>query len=243
MGDFSQHHILVQWGGKLPGNESWSCSLRVGDVPDPITGIALIPPLGEVADWMNGSLKDAVLAYHTRVSTGINPHALLTFVKANRIETTGHYLDSGTNQYLFADIPGTGNGSFNLPNQNTLCISLTTGYSRGPAHRGRFYLPIPAFTTDPVTGGIDPSYATAVRNSTKTFIEAVADWPGIDVPGSPTPIVMSRGRGATATLPARAGSVRMITGCAVGTVIDTQRRRRKALKENYQSVNLDLGTF
>lgn len=230
-GPFDIEHVLLQWGGKLPGGEQWSCSLRLAEQSS--AGGAQVPPNAEVDAWLHGALKDAVLAYHTRADTCIHTASKLSFVKANRINVEGHYMDPGTNEHVFADISGGGGSFIQLPNQCTVCVSLTTGFSRGPAHRGRFYLPMPALGVEFASGAIHPSNVATIVSSTKTFLEAIADVPGIDSPVSLTPSVMSRKLGAPAH--------RAITGVEVGRVVDTQRRRRKSLTENYVGVALDLG--
>ncbi len=233
-GNFSHQHVLIQWGGKLPGGETWSCSLRCAEQTTIGPIGTQVPPQAEVKSWLAGSIKDAVLAYHTRPGTLISPAVKLSFVKANRIDVDGTYMDALTNEELYADIAGAGGGGGVLPNQATIAVSLTTGFSRGPAHRGRFYLPMPSINIDANTGLIGSGNAQSIRQSTKTFLEAIADVPGIDAPNSLTPVVMSRKAGAA--------TYRVVTGVEVGQVIDTQRRRRRSLKETYQGVALDLGT-
>lgn len=231
-GPFSSRHVLLTWGGKLPGEETWSCSLRIAEQSSVGIG-ATVPPQAEVKSWLDGSLKTAVVDYHTRASTKINPAAKLSFVKANRIDLDGTYMDASTNEYLVADIAGGGPAYAPSPNQLTIAVSLTTGYSRGPAHRGRFYLPTPSVSFVASTATIDPGDVAGIRDSTKTFLEAIADVPGFDSPVSLTPVVMSRKSGAA--------TYRVITGVEVGHVMDTQRRRRKSIPENYVGVALDLG--
>lgn len=231
-GNFSHQHILMQWGGKLPGNEQWSCSIRLAE--QTTTGLfTQVPPQLEVSTWLAGSMKDAVSDYHQRAGTAINPSAKLSFVKANRIGVDGRYMDAVTNEYIFADLPGGGNNTNPPPNQNTIAVSLTTGYSRGLAHRGRFFLPLPAVVIDAATGEINNAYVDSIRASTKTFLEAIADVPGLDAPNSVTPVVMSRKAGG--------GTYRVVTGVEVGRIMDTQRRRRKSMKERYLAQDLDLG--
>lgn len=234
IGPFDIPHLLMAWGGKLPGGETWSCSLRLAEQTH-VGGTGYVPDEAYIASWVAGSLKDAVQDYHTRPTTGINPLAKLSFVKLNAVDVNGRYTSqAGGHEYVFADLAGGGDAvSFNA-NQIAIAVSLTTGFTRGPAHRGRYYLPMPAMQNLP-TGLINPIYQAGLTASTKTFLEAVADVPGADILNSPTPSVMSRKAGA-------AGH-RKITGCAVGQVLDTQRRRRRSLPENYSSQALDLGTF
>lgn len=230
-GNFDIAHVLIQWGGKLPGNEEWSCSIRCAQTVHPI-GSATVPDQPAVASWLNGAIKDAVQAYHVNPDTNIHPNAKLSFVKANRINIDGHYTDQLTNEHVFADVAGGGGGYSPYPNQTTVAVSLTTGFSRGPAHRGRFYLPLPAVSLT-AQGVMTVGIPAQIASSTKTFIEALADVPGLDTPERLKPCVMSRKAGAPAH--------REITGVEVGAVVDTQRRRRGKLLENYLRVTLDTG--
>ena len=70
-GDFDMEHVLIQWGGTLPGGETWSCSLRTGaNVADPLS--ADVPSEASVKSWLETSIKTAVQWYHTRAGTCIN---------------------------------------------------------------------------------------------------------------------------------------------------------------------------
>lgn len=210
-GPFDSNHIYVQWGGKLPGNEQWSCGFRMrkktaGTIDD---GTGLL--VGVAA---------ALATYHADAATRIAALAKLSFVKVNAIGTDGHYLGSGTVQALYADLPGGYGVGPVHPNQIALAVSLTTGFSRGPAHRGRFYLPMPALNVQ--TNGL--LYATdmiSVSGATDTLLTSVnavnADY---------EMAIFSRKAGAPGN--------RRVTGNLVGEVADTQRRRRRSLVENYQ---------
>lgn len=90
-GPFDIQHLLMQWGGKLPGGETWSCSLRLAEQVH-VPGANYVPGEGEIDAWLTGAIKDAVLAYHTRANTYISPSAKLSFVKLNAIGTDGKYL-------------------------------------------------------------------------------------------------------------------------------------------------------
>jgi hypothetical protein len=205
-------HLYLQWGGKLPGNESWSCGLRMikkGAGPwtsnDPAAMLAAV--------------TTAVGAYHSRAGTSISPSAKLSFVKLNAIAADGHYIDETTREQVVGDTPGGGTDRY-FPNQVALAVTLETGFSRGSAHRGRFYLPLPAIPVA-TTGLIDIGDAVGVRTSTETFRVALnavaANW---------QVGVMSRKLGAPAQRP--------VTSIHVGRVLDTQRRRRRSLAEDYQ---------
>lgn len=97
-GNFDSAHVYVQWGGKLPGAEDWSCGLRLRKKSGSAViadGVSLLP-----------NVAAAVSAFHTRDKTNLGTGAKLSFVKVNTIAVTGHYADSGgTNQAIFATCP------------------------------------------------------------------------------------------------------------------------------------------
>jgi len=209
-GPFDARHFYVQWGGKLPGGEEWSCGFRMlntgahnqADGPNLLIGIGA-----------------ALAAYHARPQTQISDNAKLSFVKVNSIELDGHYTLETTNEATYADIAGGGTGN-NVPNQMAWAVSLTTGFSRGTAHRGRFYLPLPVALPED-NGVISEAEADVLRISTQTMrtdVNAVLAGYGMAVMSRkvPTP------------------GHRAVTGIEVGRVLDTQRRRRRSLVENYQ---------
>jgi hypothetical protein len=207
-GPFDSAHIYVQWGGKLPGGEGWSCGLRMrkktsGAVDD---GTGLLT-----------GVSAAIATYHSSAQLNLSGLALLSFVKVNAINTAGHYQGSGTAQALFGDLPGGASNSAKYPNQVCCAISLTTGFSRGPAHRGRFYVPLP-YADVQNDGRIADATANNMSVATDTLLSNLnavnADY---------EVAIFSRKAGA-------AGN-RKVTGNVVGRVLDTQRRRRRSLAE------------
>lgn len=210
VGPFIAPHLYVQWGGKLNGGEQWSCGLRMAQRntgPWPAT---------DAADNL-AAISTAVSAFHTRVGTKIAPEAKLSFVKVNTIGTDGKYVLPTTNETIEADIAG-GGSSYGYPNQIALAVTLTTAFSRGPAHQGRFYLPCPGLGL--VAGICDPTDIASVKTSCGTLLtalNAISTKYGVSV--------FSRKSGAAAQ--------NMVTGFKIGRVLDTQRRRRRSLAEAY----------
>jgi len=208
-GPFSSQHLYLQWGGKLPGNEQWSCGLRMLR-----TGGGAWPPEG-VASVLT-PVKTAIQAFHVRVGSMISARALLSFVKLNMVDEDGTYTLDTTNQAVIADVAG-GGTDYGHPNQVTIAVSTETGFSRGPAHRGRFYLPLPGMAVE-ADGLISVADATAIKTSSATLLTALNAASTLYKVG-----VMSRKSGAPAERP--------VTGFSVGRVLDTQRRRRRSLLE------------
>lgn len=212
-GPFDANHLVLQWGGKLSGGvEEWSCSLRFART----TGLAG----NGYSDTMLTACKNAIQTFHTDATVKISSQAKLSYVKLNPVDVNGHYTDANTHQIIVADVGG-GYGGMIYPNQVTLAVGLLTAFSRGPAHKGRFYIPIPCLSVATQQDGrITSTDATAVKTAATTLLNslnaAAADM---------SVAVFSRKAGAAAH--------HNVTGIQVGTVLDTQRRRRKKLLEAY----------
>jgi hypothetical protein len=203
-------HMYLQWGGKLPGGEQWSNGLRMIN-----KGSGAI---GDETAMLAGA-GAALVAFHQRPDSGIHPSAKLSFVKINPIKVDGRYATDGTTEAIYADASGGASAAIVYPNQVALVISLTTGFSRGPAARGRIYLPLPAIATqaDGLIGAGGAGLVGTSFDTLRTNLNAVhANW---EVG------VMSRKKNAP--------GARKVTGCDVGRVLDTQRRRRRSLGEAY----------
>lgn len=209
-GPFNGPHMYLQWGGTLPGGDQWSCGLRMAPT-------AAYTP--ENSPTQLATAAAAVEAFHTRADSMISPRAVLTFTKFNLVDVNGHYAAQTTQEHAHANLPGAGVVAATPVNQVALAVSLVTGFSRGPAHRGRFFLPLPAISIQ-ADGTINDAAREMVRSSAQTFIDALNGVStGLDV------AVFSRKLGQA--------SHRVVTGIEIGSVLDTQRRRRNKLKEKY----------
>lgn len=228
---FDRTHLLLQWGGTLLGGEIWSNSLRMAGPNLGNDPIGIIPH-DQVQSWLEGEVKSEVSTWHSSAGASIHSSCKLTYVKLNYIDINGHYYDPTTHEYVYPTPVAGATSSPLLPSQCCVVVSLVTGLDRGWAHRGRFYSPAPAITLSPVDGLMDTTKATSIGAAAKVFLESLSDYPGLDPPTSPNAVVMSA-KGTGATHP--------VTGVEIGRVIDTQRRRRNALKEQYVLTPVDLG--
>jgi len=164
------------------------------------------------------AMTTAIQTWFTNTQSCVSSLAKLSFVKFNPIDVTGHYAISTTNQQVLADIAGGITETTPArPNQVAWAISLTTAYSRGPAHKGRFYSPMP---TCPLAAGgvITASYVTNAKTQATTLLNALNA-----VDSAVQVAVFSRKQGAPAH--------NIVTGISLGQVLDTQRRRRRQLLE------------
>lgn len=117
------------------------------------------------------------------------------------------------------DLPGTAAGE-PLPPQVSMVVSLQTAVANR-AGRGRFYLPAPTVAS---------VSAHVIASATIAAVAAAAGalFAGLDA-GTITPVIYHR----TGSM---AGTVTNLTSARVGSVFDTQRRRRDKLIETYTSV-------
>jgi hypothetical protein len=210
VGPFDGGHLYLQWGGKLPGNEQWSNGLRLAPVAAANSG----DPAGLIAGCVA-----AIQAWHVHVDSAIHPFAKLSFVKLNMINTAGHYATDETFETILADVAGGGSSTVYTANQLALAISLKTAVSRGAAHRGRFYAPLPTpyVTTDGTIAAADRDKIKARATALLAALNAVSA--NYDV------AIYSRKAGNPGH--------RLVTGIEVGRVLDTQRRRRRSVAELY----------
>jgi len=211
-GNFDQPHIYLQWGGSLPGGEQWSNGMRItnpGQVGTPIS-------LATSESYLTNAML-ALATFHASADTYVSSRAKLEYAKANVIGLDGKYVYPTANEGVYTPISGAGPN--HPPNQISLAVSLTTDVTRGPAHRGRIYLPMPSHEVG-ATGLISAEARNPVITSALALIAALnTDPSGLKV------AVMSRKSGSP--------SHRQVTGVEVGRVLDTQRRRRRSLAETY----------
>lgn len=223
---FDRRHIHVQWGGTLPGGEIWSNSLRMGG-----SGVgenAYVPTHADLETWVHGNMKTVISAWHSNVACKVSNSAKLTFLKANVTDMAGHYTDPTTIEHVYSPVVSGGVSSNPHPTQVALVVALTTDVSRGWAHRGRFYMPMPCQLVDATNGLISAADAIQVATAAATFIHDLADEPGLDLGVFDQRVLVMSQRGT--------GATHVVTGVDVGRVLDTQQRRRNALPETYQHV-------
>lgn len=212
-GPFDAPHLVLQWGGKLSGGaEEWSCSLRFART----TGLAG----NGYSDTMLTACKNAIQTFHADGTVKISSQAKLSYVKLNPVDVNGHYTDANTHQIIVADVGGGYAGQI-YPNQVALAVTLNTAFSRGPAHKGRFYIPIPCLSVATLQNGlISSTDATAVKTAATTMLNSLNN-----AAADMSVAVFSRKAGSPAH--------HNVTSISVGQVLDTQRRRRRKLLEAY----------
>lgn len=156
---------------------------------------------------------------HAAWATLIQSSRFATFVKhdytkASLIGTDG--LVIGAVLRHDATVAGNGDG-FLHPFQVALVATLRTGL-RGPSHRGRFYLPGPNVEVLATDGTISDAHRDTYFTEVGTMLDAVNT---------------AVGSGRTLCVASSKGYNTPVTASQVGRVLDTQRRRRRSLAEDY----------
>ena len=219
---FNRQQVYITCTGELgtgggAGEDIFSFGLRFsGSVTfDAVASLAAVDTAA-VAGLYEDFIQDAETQLSDRV------HAFS--VKFSPLGTDGALLTDPVIETL-----GGGGGvngaasSPDFPNQVSLAISLRTVTNVGLAHKGRFYLPIPAITVL-TNGHISSDAPPLVAGTVKTLIDGINSEFGDDtVTGGAVAIMSSVGAGMT----------RGVTRVGVGDVLDTMRTRRNALTETY----------
>lgn len=228
---YDREHGVLVWGGSLPGGETWSNSLRMAETEE------TLPFTNDTAGWDMQMFLDhytgILQAHHADANSFVSDRCKLNYVKFNRVDVNGRYVDQTSFINTFADVAGGRSGNVH-PNQITLVVSFGSAVTRGPASKGRLYSPMPAMAIE-TSGLISVGNATDARDRFRALIEDLSDIPGLDTAAGPGAVLMSKVGTGTKT--------RRISSCRVGRVLDTQRRRRRNLAESYEITDVDQGTF
>ena len=217
---FPTNSLLISMGGQHYTSESWSCRLRAASTT-PVSDAALIAGIVELATVIQGGI--AADFHDSSLFTYSASH--LDFVKVAPLGPDGLYLP-GADADLFSLAPGagvTGSAGQGVP-QATTVYTLRTALHRGHASRGRIYWPGAALEPVPVTGEIALATATGMRDTMASLLNAI---------NAPLAAAFSSSMRLCIGSPLGAGVFRPITAVSVGRVIDTQRRRRRSLSEEY----------
>ena len=219
---YTENHALLRFGGPAWGDqEIWSCGLRLrhlgGDEPNALVAetVATI-----------SAVYDVVLAYFTRLESMFSNGVRLSWVELNGISaSTGKYLQPN-NPVREERAPVSGTAPNGIP-QVASCVSLRGMNNRGPASRGRYFVPngFPTGSGVTSTGVLPASVCQGMADSAGTFLAALS---GIDSglgPDAWVPYLFGDGIGGPQDSP--------ISQVSVGNVLDTQRRRRNTIVETY----------
>lgn len=204
-------HLLLRFGGSL-GLDTWSCGIRLqGALGTPDT-----PQAGQLLADASKVVQDFYLdegSWFSGLST-------LQWVKLNAIGTDGRYASKeDTNLVEFTPQFTPPRQGSNAPPQLAVAITWRTAKKRGYAKSGRMYIPT-AVTNVTGTGAMAQQPAEQMAAAGARFIAGLN---GLGLLNAYRAAIFSK----------HAGEVNPITRVEVGTVIDTQQRRRRQIPEVY----------
>ena len=203
----------LAYGGAIGTEETWQNTIHL---QAPNTGLAITDQ-----EWLEQTMND-LKGWFAGMNFAANTD--LRWAKFNQIDpATGHYVSKDATNIVELTTPTKGKSSQGVPPNLSLCVTLTTASKRGIASKGRIFLPPLNIGFEPATGRIMTSEVNNAVASMKSFLQAINN-PGGIVGTSDAPRVVVLGRG---------GVVKPVTGLKIGNVMDTQRRRRKSMKEVY----------
>lgn len=216
-------------GSCWSGSEIWSTSFYIGLVGEDASN-----PTQQFAD----AIRTAWTSFFTSAGSGIGNQWKTKEIKLAQIGTDGK---TSLNNVIYAPYgtqPTGQNSSFHYPPQVSVAATLEVAGARGIAAKGRMYLP-------GINAGLQANAqmstadAQSIANNLKTFFDAV----NTAAPAGEKVILASQGRrtkgsdGKYTPVPGTAVNA-VVNRVKVGTVFDTQRRRRNALVEQYLTATL-----
>lgn len=204
-------------GTMFGGQEIWSTGFFMG-----AEGADASP----VTDTGVSDISNAWQTFFSAPSSEISSKYLYTMCKVQMLGVDGKAIPD-TAKYFSpgSAIPGAAAGQA-LPPQIALVATLANSLPRGLATKGRMFLPGINSPVDS-TGHIGTATTTAIATNLQTFFQSILN--DADTPGRA--VLASTGN----SLQLRPGAIRNVTQVRVGNVYDTQRRRRNALMEAYQT--------
>ena len=211
---YAAGHRLITIRGVSQGTaDRWGIGIRCH-------GVSNVQPTQAEAD----ALVAPIRTWFTSTGMFFPLTTTVDEIKLAPIGTDGLYppgLDSAV-ATIGAAITGT-TSSASFPPQCSLVISLTTALPRGRGHIGRVYLP--AFRSSfPLTNGkAGTAEVDGILTLTKTMLNAIAATAGVDNAIVASPL---------------GAPIQDVIGLRGGLVIDTQRRRRNDMTEDYRTIVL-----
>lgn len=216
-------------GTSFNGAEIWSTGFYIGSVGSDVSN-----PTQTFAD----AVRTAWTTFFQNATTGIGNSWKTDQIKVAQISAAG--VTSLTNVVYapYGTAIAGANSTITYPPQIALVASLENAGARGLAAKGRMYLPGVSLSLQ-TNGTLTSANALAIANNLKTFLDAV----NAAAPTGEDVILASQGNrvkdedGKYVPVPGTAVNA-VVNRVRVGSVYDTQRRRRNAMVETYQSATL-----
>lgn len=211
-------------GTCFAGSETWSTGFFMGSPTVDVAGVNAPGSQNIAAAWQT---------FFTNSDSWIPNSYKTVQVKTAMLNTDGT-TDLDEIDYYTYPAPISGGGVGNpLPPQLTVAATLTSDNQRGLAAKGRMYLPGVSIGVTAASAKIASTQMGLLTDRFKTFLDSVNTAAGT----SGKLILASKGRRGPDTPggdTVYVGGVNAwVTGCRIGDVYDTQRRRRNQIPETY----------
>lgn len=227
-------HSSIRWtiaGTMFSGTEEWTTGFWTGNDASDLPG-----------DEVDSAVVDAVAAawetFFEHSDTVVSNAFNTTFVKAAYWHTDivdGKTKTYGTPTYHQYNSPPVGaTAGEPLPPQCSLVASFKSGYHSGTATNGRMYLPGIKNGISAATGQMAAADTLRICNRFVEFINSVNT---ATVPGGAGKLILV-GKAGQSLVPPHTAKNAYVTQVRIGSVYDTQRRRRNGLKEVYSSAGV-----
>lgn len=216
-----RHFKVTLEGTNATDQDIWTTGWRIA--PSPASEPIINYP--EMANNLLESVTGAAETFWTAIQARVARGTRLNSVKVAPVDEDGRYIDNMDSVIYDWATPLQGSASSVHPPQVSVVASLTTGTRRGNATHGRMYLPLTGIAINQndftISSGERQTIANAVKGLLNDSLSTIQDI-------SLDPVVMSN---------IGSGTTRTITTVAVGSIPDTQRRRRNRFTEEYTIVS------
>ena len=216
-----KHFKVTLEGTNATDQDIWTTGWRIAPSPasEPIVNYPAMA--NTLLESVTGAAETFWDALKGRIAAGTR----LNSVKVAPVDEDGRYIDDLDSVIYDWETPLRGTGTYVHPPQVSVVASLTTGVRRGNATHGRMYLPLTAVSINSSEFTISVNDRQAIANAVAKLLN---DTVGAIADITLDPVVMSN---------IGSGTTRTITNVAVGSIPDTQRRRRNRFTEEYTIVS------
>lgn len=225
LGNYKHSFLKISFGGDIFGDQDeWTCSINVGKNDEDFN-------FG--SDWNPEDLAYEhamdIKSWFTDIKSGISVNANLRWVKLAIIGIDGKYTGAPVIHDLAEPAYGAYYQQAVVP-QSSVALSMTTDVRRGPGKDGRIYPPL---TGSVISNGREGNVIDKLDSFEKLISTINREY--LSLLGPNYRVIVAAREGKTG--PAINAEV---TGVRVGDVIDTQRKRRNKMQENYTSKKLTV---
>lgn len=216
-----RHFKVTLEGTNATDQDIWTTGWRIAPSPasEPIVNYPAMA--NTLLESVTGAAETFWEALRSRIANGTR----LNSVKVAPVDEDGRYIDNMDSVIYDWETPLAGSTSLAHPPQVSVVASLTTGTRRGNATHGRMYLPLTGVSISANDFTISVAQRQEIANAVVGLLD---DSLGAIADVSLDPVVMSN---------IGSGTTRTITTVAVGSIPDTQRRRRNRFTEEYTIVS------